>query len=238
MVTEIAEQPATPPVEVAAEQPAVAAVPVVETAAPTTPVAEVTQPVAVAPAAPAPVAPAVPPETQEYIKRLEQLTQTAQVQEDARALERAVAQHAQRLETEQGLTPEQAQAIAKERGDLVYQQYQAEQFRQGQFIAALEIGKELGVDPRILMSLPTPDAMRAAALAATGQNKLAAENATLKAEIDRLKKGSVPAQSFASGAVGGDGGKPTADNYDGLYLKDPERYGAGYRRFLATGQVS
>ena len=238
MVTKIAEQPATPPVEVAAEQPAVAAVPVVETAAPTTPVAEVTQPVAVAPAAPAPVAPAVPPETQEYIKRLEQLTQTAQVQEDARALERAVAQHAQRLETEQGLTPEQAQAIAKERGDLVYQQYQAEQFRQGQFIAALEIGKELGVDPRILMSLPTPDAMRAAALAATGQNKLAAENATLKAEIDRLKKGSVPAQSFASGAVGGDGGKPTADNYDSLYLKDPERYGAGYRRFLATGQVS
>lgn len=246
MVAEITAQPDAPPVEAVVEQSPVSPAAVAESTPPaaaappveaTKPPVAATQPAPVAPVAAAPPAPTVPPEVQEYIKRLEQTTQTQQIQEDARVLQEAVTQYAQLLEREQGLTPEQAKYIADREGNRLHQQYQAERTRQGQFIAALEIGKEHGVDPRILMNLATPDAMRAAAQAATGQNRLAAENAALKAEIERLKKAAVPAQSFASGAVGGDGGKITADNIDAKYLENPERYGAVYKKFLATGQI-
>lgn len=250
MVTEATAKPDAPPVEAAVEQLPAAPVAVIEE----TPPALVAPPVAaaqpaVAPAAPAPVAaaPAVPLETQEYIRRLEQENQTAQVQQEMRVLQEAVTQYAQVLEREQGLTSEQATFIATREGTRLQQQYQAERFRQGQFIAALDIGKEHGVDPRILMNLATPDAMKAAAQAATGQNKLAAENAALKTENERLKKASVPAQTFASGAVGGDGGKATASNIDGLFMKwerehpnatEVNPYAASYRRLLATGTFS
>ncbi len=255
MVTETPTQSDALPAQAVVEQPAVISVPTpvgIEETPPvsTAPVVEQpATPVAAAPTpTPTPPVPAVAPEVQEYIKRLEQQNQTAQVQEETRVLQGAVAQYAQRLAgeaaVEYGITAEQAlpfvQKIANQQGDFAHQQYQAERFRQGQIEAAFQIAAENGADQRSLqifrsiMNLPSPDAMKAA----IGQNKLASENATLKAEIERMKKAGVPAQAFASGAVGGDGGKPTKDNIDALYLKDPDRYSAVYRKFLATGEIS
>lgn len=243
MVTEAApaETVVTPPT---VEAPS----PVLEVTEPTAPVQvpSAVEPVATKPAEP-PVTPAsvVPPEVQQYITRLEQQNQLAQQQTERQVLDTTVAQLAQRLAqeaaTEYGITPEQAlpfvQRIAKQQGDILYSHYTEGRFRQGQFNAAFEIGKQHGVDPRILMNLPTPEAMIAAAQQASGQSKADARVAALEAEIAKLKKASVPAQTFASGTVGGDGGRITKDNIDGLYMKDPERYGDVYRKFLRTSQI-
>jgi len=225
----------------------------VEEIAPGEVVAEATpSPEAVAPepvpAIPAPVTPAprvVSLETQQYIARLEQQNQQAQRLTDAKTLEDFTAQHARQLAQQGaqvlGVTPEEilpfVQEIAKQQGELVYQQYQAERTRRGQLNAAFDIGKEFGVDPRTIMDLPSPEAMRQAASQATASGKRDAEIAALKAEVERLKKSSVPAQSYANPTGNADGERPTKDNIDGLYLKNPERYGATYRRFLQTGQL-
>ena len=251
MVTEATAQPAAPPVEAVIEQPLIAPAAVVEEAQPVVvapPVAAAQPPAPAAPVlTPVAAAPAMTQETQEYIRRLEQQNQTAQAQQEMRVLQEVVTQYAQLLEREQGLTPEQATYVAQREGNRIKQQYDADQFRKGQYLAALDIGKKNGVDPRTLMDLPTVPAMEAAAQAATGQNRLAAENAALKAEVERLKKASVPPQTFASGAVGGDGGKATADNIDGMFMKwerehpnatEVNPYSAAYRRLLATGTFS
>jgi hypothetical protein len=236
MVTEVTtSEVASPAAEVVQSTPVVEEAPVAEV---TPAVAEVPVPTTPIPAQVTPVvAPVVPPAVQQYIAKLEQQTQEAKSKEDIRVLETTVAQYAKQLEEQQGLTPEQARYIADREGQRLYQQYQTEQFRQGQINAAFEIGKEFGVDPRTLMNLPTPDAMKEAAKAATAQNTLASEVEKLRAEIAALKKGNVPAQAFASGAVSGDGAKLTADNIDAMYLKDPVRYGEAYRIFLRTGQI-
>ena len=256
MTTQVESQPVTPAVEILATpvQSSVVEAALQPTPATATPPA----PVEAAPAAPssaAPVispttpvpsvAPVVPPEVQQYITRLEEQNRVAQDLSDTRILEDVTGKYAQQLAeqaaTEYGITVEQAlpfvQRIAKERGDQIYQQYNAERMRQGQIRAALEIGKQHGVDPMILINLSTPEAMRQAALQATSHNRLASENAALKAQIEALKKASVPAQSFASGVVSADGTKLTSDNIDALYLQDPDRYGAAYRTFLRTGHI-
>lgn len=249
MVTEVIGQVATSPSVEVVEQPApvveevllVESAPIVaETVAPVAPI----QPV---------ITPAIAPEVQQYIARLEQQNQVAQEETNARVLGTVVGQRAQQVAQKNAavlaglgveVTPEQllpfAQEIAQREGDLLYQQYQASQgehFLPGQLQAALAISKDTGADPQVLWHLPSPEAMIAAAKQATAQNTQAAEVAALKAELAALKKGSVPAQTFASGAVSGDGARVTADNIDAMYLKDPSRYGEAYRLFLRTGQI-
>src|SRR3990167_8707600 len=110
-----------------------------------------------------PPAPAVSPEMREYIATLERQAAEARSHEDARALEGAVTQYSQRLQNEQGFRPEQADFVARREGQQALREYQQASFRTGQINAAFDIGKQHGVDPRMLMNLPTPQAMIEAA---------------------------------------------------------------------------
>jgi hypothetical protein len=118
-----------------------------------------------------------------------------------RELGDAVVQYSQRLQTEQGLTPEQAEVIARREGQQALREYRQATFRQGQINAAFDIGQRLGVDPRRLMNLPTPEAMVVAAQRARSQGNAGAALAKLKAENEALKKQLAPTQQFASGAA-------------------------------------
>lgn len=243
----VSEAPATEQVSTAPEE--VVAESVLET--PSTLEPEITPesvaetPAAVAPPVAPPVAPAVPPEIQQYIAKLEEQNQRAQRQSELQVLEQATGQYAQQLAeqvaNEYGITAEQAlpftQKLAKERGDLLYQQYSAERMRQGQINAAFAIGKEFGVDPQLLISLPNPQAMMQVAQQAGVTQKQNQEIAQLRKEVAALRKSTVPAQRFSSGAITSDGVGITAENIDALYLKDPERYGNIYRTFLRSGHI-
>ena len=154
-------------------------------------------------AASAVAAPAVPPDLREYVASLEQQTAAAQTQEDMRALGDAVGQYAQRLQTEQGMTPEQADHIARREGQQALREYREVTFRQGQMNAAFDIAHRMGVDPRTIINLPTPQAMVAAAQRAKALGNVASVVSTLRAENEALKKKLAPVQTFASGAGAG-----------------------------------
>ncbi len=189
-------EPATPvagiPAEATPEAAAPAALPVAE---------------AVAPVEQTPVVPAISPEIQQYITKLEQQNQLAQQQSEAKVLEDVTAQYAQRLAQEAaaelGVDPSQVlpfvQKVAKQQGQILYQQYQTERMRQGQINAAFDIGKEMGVDPRMLMNLASPEAMREAAKQATAQNRTNTELAALRAQVAALTKKAVPPQRMDNG---------------------------------------
>lgn len=203
---------------------------------------------------PAPQTAPLSPEVQAYQARLEEQVRTAQEEKDQQTLQETTDRYAQGLAQEAaalyGVTPEQAlpfvQKIAKQQGDIVYKQYQQEQSRRSQLNAAFAIAQEHGADSRTIamvksiMNLASPEAMRAAAKQATEQTAQAAELTRLRAEVEALKKGRVPAQTFAS-----PGGAATqvADNtnIDALYMKwerenpNSQRvnpYEGQYRKFL------
>src|SRR3990167_4987602 len=149
--------------------------------------------------------PAVSPEMREYIAGLERERAEARAQEDMRALHEETTRYSQRLQTEQGLTPEQADYVARREGQQAQREYQQARFREGQINAAFDIGKQHGVDPRMLMNLPTPQAMIEAANRAKQQTQNTSRMAQLEAEVATLRKKLVPSQTFDSGAVTGDG---------------------------------
>lgn len=219
---------ASPPPAPAAEAVATPAGPAPAPVAPVAPPAPT--PVAVAPASPADI----PPEARAYTESLERQIQAA---EDQRAGQEYAAQLAQQLEAD-GLTAEQAQAVAKRQMAAAYRQYQMLQARQQQVATAFEVARQHQVDPQILVNLPDRNAMLAAVNTAKAQTAAAAELAALRAENAELKKKLVPAQPFASAAVGPNGSAITRDNIDSLYRQDPIRYEAAYRRFIRTGQLS
>lgn len=196
--------------------PAAGVEPIVVAAPPTlTPVPAAPAPVAAAPTPtpPSPAteagvpippgtpAPAVSPEMQQYIASLEQERQAAREREDMRGLEEVVTKYSQRLQEEQGFTPEQADYVAKRERDQAAREYQAHTLRQGQLNAAFEIGQHYGVDPRSLMNLPTPQAMVQTATWAKAQGSAASEIVRLKAENEALKRGAVPATTYAAPGV-------------------------------------
>ena len=159
---------------------------------------------------PVSIEPPVSPEIREYVAGLEReraeaqaRTAEAQGREDLRELEGAVAQYTQRLQTEQGMTPEQADHIARREGQQALREYREVMFRQGQMNAAFDIAQRMGVDPRTIINLPTPQAMVAAAQRAKALGNVASVVSTLRAENEALKKKLAPVQTFASGAGAG-----------------------------------
>src|SRR3990167_8774461 len=160
-----------------------------------------------------PPAPAVSPEMREYIATLERERAEARSQEDMRALHEETTRYAQRLQTEQGLTPEQADYVARREGQQAQREYQQARFREGQINAAFEIGKEHGVDPRMLMNLPTPQAM---------------EQAAERAEV---KKKLVPPQTFSAPGVTAQPG--SSDYIAALKGKGPLPTAAEIDRYVA-----
>mgnify|MGYP001579727141 CR=1 FL=1 len=95
--------------------------------------------------------------------------------------------------------PEQATAIAKTQGDILYSQYQASRIQTASIRAALSIAKEEGVDPEALLGLPNPDAMREKAKQLKTHTASEHELATLRARVAELEKGKVPPQRMESG---------------------------------------
>ena len=78
-----------------------------------------------------PPAPAVSPEMREYVATLERERAEARAQEDMRALHEETTRYAQRLQAEQGLTPEQADYVARREGQQAQREYQQTRVRGG-----------------------------------------------------------------------------------------------------------
>jgi len=152
-------------------------------------------------------------------------------------LNQFVSRDAERLVNDYGLTPENAQRLARERGASAWRSYKDRRVQQGRLNAALAIGAEYGVDPRQIVSLPSPDAMIAMARELTQQTGLSARLKVLEDENTALKKRLAPPQSFSSGQAAPDGTRPTSDNIDALYAQDPGRWESKYRDFLRTGRI-
>jgi hypothetical protein len=198
---------------------------------PPTPQAATVPPAVETPAATRPATPATPPvdpQVQQYIQRLEAQQQQARGQEDMRALENYSTTQAQALEEQYGLAPEQALTLARQQGQAIFNEYRAEQSAKQQVmeseaksVVAIRIAKQHGADPEALMKYRTPQEMVAAATQQVTQSKQASEVAALRAEVERLKKGGVPPQTF-------DNGRPAAvvPNTDSALL---DQYNMGVR---------
>ncbi len=247
----VAKTPAALPETPVVAQETTTSIPVAEAPAAATPVETPT------PVAPVPVAPVIPPISPEILRydaMMEERGRAVRQQDEQRVLQETTDRYAQALAQEAvaayGVTYDAVlpfvQKIARQQGDIVYRQYQADQSRQLQQNAAFAIAKEHGADLRTIallqsiLGLGSTDAMRQAAVAATAQTTQATEMARLKAEIETLKKGQVPAQTFASP---GGAANQVADNsnIDALYMgweranPNSERvnpYQAQYRKFL------
>ena len=213
-------------------------------AAPVAPAAPVVDaPVAVAaPVIAAPVAPVVPepvipvtPELRSYVREIEQQNAQAREQALVSARQEFVAKRAAEYETVEGIAAEIALKLANRDGNERLAQIQAEDSRNNQIAAAFDVAAKYKVDARSLMNLPSLAAMEQAAQAATQRGAERGRIAELEAEVAKLKK--TPATSYASGAVGADGTRPTADNIDVLYGQGKVS-DAVYRTFLRTGQIN
>jgi hypothetical protein len=105
---------------------------------------------------------------------------------------------------QQGVLPEQAQAIAGRTARANYQMAQAQQAlsqeaagANAKMQLAFELAAKHGVDARSLMVHNSREEMTLAAASRATNNP---EIAALRAEIEQLKKGQVPVQEFSSGA--------------------------------------
>ena len=183
--------------------------------------------------------PAMPPEVQEYISRLEEQTRYAREQNERQVLDQVVAQYAQQLEQQYGLTADIAQTFARQRGDELYRQYNTDQLQRGKVRAALAIAKEYNVDATQLLDLPNPLAMRQTAATLSATTKQSTEIAQLRAQVERLTKGTVPAQNFSQGAQPGPGAALASDALESAWLKhereNPDRpnpYDNAYRAMV------
>src|SRR3990167_831643 len=183
-----------------------------------------------------PPAPAVSPEMREYIATLERERAEARSQEDMRALHEETTRYSQRLQTEQGLTPEQADYVARREGQQAQREYQQARFREGQINAAFDIGQRMGVDPRMLMNLPTPQAMEQAAQRVKAQTETQSEVAKLRAELAEVKKKLVPSQTFSAPGVTAQPG--SSDYLADLKGKGPLPTAAEIDRYVAQHMAS
>lgn len=235
--------PDTDTVPVTLESPA-AAVPVAPPAIPNVPDAPPAAPTPEAePAAataeqvlPPPVPPVVPeakplvsPEMQQYITRLEG-------QEELRILQDAVTAYATQLEEQEGLTPEQAQKIARQQGARAYQDFNALREQRRSVSDAFEIGQQYGVDPRQLINMPNRAAMLQAAQLATTFTKTQSRLAALEAENAALKKRLAPPQTFATSASAAQPG--SSDYLAALKGKGPLPPAAEIDRYVAQRMAS
>ena len=221
-----AAAPATPGVETppavvveGSPTPAPAALPAA------TPVAVVT---------PEPVIP-VTPELRSYVREIEFQNAQARQQALLSARQEFVAKRAGEYEAVEGIAPETALKLAERDGNERLAQIQAEDSRQNQINAAFDVAAKYKVDPRYLMNLPSVAAMEQAAVAQTQRGAEQGRIKALEEEVARLKK--APATTYASGAVSGDGMRPTADNIDVLYGQGKVS-DAVYKTFLRTGQIN
>ena len=174
--------------------------PVVETPAPAggATAAPVTAKVEPAPPASTPT-PDQPASVKDYIARLEEHKRASDEKEERGVLDEVISQYAARLEQQYGLAPEQASAIARTQGDIVYSNYQSSRMQIASTRAALAIAKEEGVDPETLLGLPSPAAMRERAKQLKTQTASEREIAGLRARVAELEKGKVPPQRMENG---------------------------------------
>jgi len=105
---------------------------------------------------------------------------------------------------QQGILPEQAQAIAGRAARANYQMAQAQQAvsresagANAKMALAFQLAEKHGVDARSLMVHNTREEMTMAAVNRATNNP---EIAAMRAEIEQLKKGTVPVQEFNNGA--------------------------------------
>ena len=127
-------------------------------------------------------------QTQQRLAQVEQQNQQNQLLYEAENYKQQLAQ--------QGYSNEQIQHAADTYYQSRLQQVQTEQnyqkgiqFKEGQFKASLQFGKQYNIDPEVLLKYQTPQEMEQAA-------KHMSEVRSLKEENARLKKGQVPAQSY------------------------------------------
>ena len=125
---------------------------------------------------------------QEYVESLEQATAATEARETAQIIVRAATEFAQRMQAEQGLTPEQTAVIARREAQQALREFNGMEFRRGQINAAFDIGARHGIDPRALMNLPTPQAMERMAASVKARGAAASEVAKLKAEIEKTRQ--------------------------------------------------
>lgn len=138
-------------------------------------------------------------EAQAKVAEFERQTNEAKIaqaqaaeREQLAMIEQAGQQYATQLEQQQGVNPTLARQIANEKVELARRAYQAESRAQAKVNAANYYAKEYGVDAGSLMQHETPDAMKMAA-------QHASEMASLRAEVEALKKSAVEPQEFDSG---------------------------------------
>lgn len=187
--------------------------------------AEITSPPAAEVTVPEPITPAVPetplpidPRVQQELDVLHQQmsrerTQLAQreaqllEQENQRGFQSAVAQLQRELEEQDGLTPERAQVRAQREIGAAWQAYNAEQNARRQMVGIVrhvQLAAELSDRHKIpitsLLQYPTTEAMQDAVGRVAAQNAQAARIAQLEAQVAKLTKGTVPPQSYATGA--------------------------------------
>ena len=214
--------------------------PVAEAGEATPPVAEIVAP------EPAPViAPPIDPRVQQELDTLRRRDsqREAQVldQENQRGYQTAVDQIQKDHEDQDSLTPQRAQEIAQRYIGAEWRAYTAERNAQQQltqivqhFQNAIQLSEQHKVPIRSLLRYNSLQEMQQAVAGIGAQNAQTTEIANLKAQVAKLTKGSVPAQTFSPGVTEGSGTAVTPDNIDALYLKDPVRYGPAYRKFLAN----
>lgn len=219
--------PAIPAAETATQQPA----------APTTTPAP--QPPAPSPTFGGILPENVAPEVREYVTALEGQVRAAREQQERQQLDQTVQRYAQQLEAQYGLAAEHAQAIARQQGEMLYAQYQRDQMRTAQINAAFAIAKEYGIDARQLIDLPSPQAMRQTAQAFAATTRQSQEIAALRAQVEKLTKAQIPAQTMSQGVQPGAGPTLTGDALEAAYVKHerehpdiPNPYEAQYRVFL------
>ena len=127
-------------------------------------------------------------QTQQRLAQVEQQNQQNQLLYEAENYKQQLAQ--------QGYSNEQIQHAADTYYQSRVQQVQTEQnyqrgiqFKEGQFKASLQFGKQYNIDPEVLLKYQNPQEMEQAA-------KHMSEVRSLKEENARLKKGQVPSQSY------------------------------------------
>ena len=127
-------------------------------------------------------------QTQQRLAQVEQQNQQNQLLYEAETYKQQLAQ--------QGYSNEQIQHAADTYYQSRVQQVQTEQnyqrgiqFKEGQFKASLQFGKQYNIDPEVLLKYQNPQEMEQAA-------KHMSEVRSLKEENARLKKGQVPSQSY------------------------------------------
>ena len=127
-------------------------------------------------------------QTQQRLAQVEQQNQQNQLLYEAETYKQQLAQ--------QGYSSDQIQHAADTYYQSRVQQVQTEQnyqrgiqFKEGQFKASLQFGKQYNIEPEVLLKYQNPQEMEQAA-------RHMSEVRSLKEENARLKKGQVPSQSY------------------------------------------